>query len=189
MPSIFRSLLFSVLLGTSVSLRTTTKVCPLLGPAFPAPTGLSTNEKFQAATKLFDVALDTSLKTDISSNGPSGFNTTTFSIGMFSTSEEGLIYQRHYTDPSVRDSKVGVHEVNADSIYRLGSIGKLLTVYLFLIHEGDEHFNDPVTKYIPQLATAAASNHTSRNGVTPNWNEITIGQLASQMSGLARDCE
>lgn len=165
-----------------------TKACPLLGPVYPAPSSLSSNAQFQAATTLLDTSLTGDLRTGLTDNGPFPVNATTFSIGMFSTSEKGLVYQRHFTDPSVQNSETGVKNVDADSIYRLGSIGKLLTVYVFLIRDGDQHFNDPVTKYIPELATAAASTPAAPNGITANWTEITIGQLASHMSGLAKDC-
>jgi len=191
MRSIFYGLACFGFVGISIAVEATTKVCPLIGLAFPVPTGLSTNKEFQAATKLLDAALNTALETGMSPNGPFPFNATTFSIGMFSPSEEGLLYQRHYTDPSVRNSDTGTREVDADSIYRLGSLGKLFTVYLFLIREGDQHWNDPITKYIPELAAAAATsfNSSSTDGIMPDWNEITIGQLASQMSGISTDCK
>jgi CubicO group peptidase (beta-lactamase class C family) len=165
----------------SVPAAHSAKFCPLLGPAFPSPLRLTSNDRFQAATASFDAALNNKLKAE-------PFNTTTFSIGMFSTSEPGLVYERHYTDPSVADGDVGTKKADADSVYRIGSISKLLTVYLFLIHVGDQRFSDPVTKYIPELAAAAFSNADSPNGETPDWNEITIGQLASHMGGLAHDC-
>ena len=189
MRSIFYGLACCALVGISTALETTTKVCPLLGPVFPVPTGLSTNGQFQAAMKSFDTALNATLETGISNNGEGPFNATTFSIGMFSASENDLIYQRHYTGPSVRNSETGTQQVDAGSIYRLGSVSKLLTVYLFLILEGDDWFNDPITKYIPELAVAATSNFTSPNGITPKWNEITVGQLASHMGGLTEFCK
>jgi CubicO group peptidase (beta-lactamase class C family) len=173
----------------SVAINTGTKVCPLLGAVFPAPTGLSTNVQFQAATKLFDTAMTNALITGISTNGPAPFNATTISIGMFSVSEKNLIYERHYTDSSVRNSQIGTQQVDANSIYRLGSIGKFLTVYLFLIRDGDQHFNDPITKYVPELAGLDNVGMESPNGITPNWSEITIGELASHMSGLGRNCK
>jgi hypothetical protein len=123
-----------ILLGTCAA-QTSTKICPLLGPAFPMPSGLSSNEQFQAAANSFDAGLTTALETGISTNGVHPYNATTFSIGMISTSEKDLIYQRHYTDPSVRDSIVGTQNVDADSIYRLGSISKLLTAYLLFIRD------------------------------------------------------
>jgi beta-lactamase family protein len=187
MRSFLYSLAYCTLVTNSIALDTTTKACPLLGPALPAPTDLSSNEKFQEAVKSFNSALSTTLETGISSNGPGSFNLTTFSIGIFSVSEEVLVYQRHYTAKSVQNAETGVHNVDADSIYRLGSISKALSVYLFLIRDGDRHFNEPITSYIPELA-AAAPNRDSQNGVTPNWNEITIGQLASHMAGLSEDC-
>jgi CubicO group peptidase (beta-lactamase class C family) len=137
--------------------------------------------------KSFNSVLSTTLETGISSNGPGSFNLTTFSIGIFSVSEDALIYQRHYAAESVQNAETGVRNVDSDSIYRLGSISKALSVYLFLIRDGDRHFNELITSYIPELATAAP-NMDSQNGVTPNWNEITIGQLASYMAGLSEDC-
>jgi hypothetical protein len=73
-------------------------------------------------------------------------------------SEAGLVHERHYTDPSVALGDVGTKKADADSVYRIGSISQLLTVYLFLIRVGDQRFNDPITKYIPELAAAAAPN-------------------------------
>ena len=67
----------------------------------------------------------------------------------------------------MRNSSIGTQNVDADSVYRLGSIGKLFTVYLFLIREGDVRFKDPITMYIPELATASASTAASPNGITP----------------------
>ncbi|KAH8660133.1 beta-lactamase/transpeptidase-like protein, partial [Xylariales sp. PMI_506] len=175
-----------VSVGSLVIAPTNTIACPVLGPAVPAPTELSSNEKFKAAVEALDDAVTDALETGESSSGPGLFNATTMSIGMFSLDEDQLVYQRHYTDPSVSSSEDGVNDVDANSIYRLGSISKLLTVYLFLIREGDSRFNDPITKYIPELATAG-SNTGASNGVTPPWGDITIGQLASHMGGLPRD--
>ena len=188
MRSILAYFPYYALFGASIAARTSTKICPLLGSAFPSPTGLSSSDRFHAVTKSFDDTLTAAFETGISINGPAPFNTTSISIGMFSISEDDLIYQRHYTDPFVRNSTHGTHEVNAESIYRIGSISKLLTVYLFLIREGDQRLNDPITKYIPQLAEAASHTTNTTNGATPKWNEITLLQLASHMSGIARDC-
>jgi hypothetical protein len=63
----------------SVLAAPSAKVCPLLGPAFPSPVRLTSNDRFQAATASFDAALNNKLKVD-------PFNTTTLSIGMFSAS-------------------------------------------------------------------------------------------------------
>lgn len=104
---------------------------------------------------------------------------------MFSASDNGLFYQYHHTGPAVANSTFGVNKVDADSIYRIGSISKLLTVYLFLLCESDIRWSDPVSKYLPQLLE---DKQNSWNEITPDWDEITIGDLAGQMGGLARDC-
>ena len=188
MRPILWSLACAILAGASAASKTSTKICPLLGPAFPYPTDLSSNQQFQKSLKDFDTAFTTSLDTDVSTYGPDYSNATSISVGIFTPSEDGLIYQRHYTDPSIRNSPIETQNIDADSVYPLGSIGKLLNLYLFLVREGDIRFKDPITMYIPELAKAAASS-ASQNGITPNWDEITVGQLASHMSGLFMDCK
>lgn len=56
-------------------------------------------------------------------------------------------------------------------------------MYMFLIEDGDRHFNDPVANHMPGLLKA----WLAWNPITPKWNDITIGDLAGQMPGLARD--
>ena len=56
---------------------------------------------------------------------------------------------------------------------------------MWLISDGDKAFSDPITKHIPELREYAAQ---SSNPVTANFDEITIGDLAGQMGGIARDC-
>ena len=158
---------------------TASTACPLLGQQYPAPTGLSAEPKFQAVTKQLDAVLNQDLDAE-------PLNSSTFSIGFFSTSEDDLVYQYHNTAPAVANSKYGGNTVDADSIYRIGSISKLFTVYLWLIAYGDGHFNDPIGKILPQLLKDSS---TSWNSVTPDWNSITIGDLMGQMSGLVRDCK
>ena len=157
---------------TSASYR----ACPLLGQEYSSPANLSTHPRFQAATRSIERAL--------LSEPTYGLNETSLSIGMFSTSEEDLIYQYHHTDALLANSSQGTRKINADSIYRIGSISKLLTMYMFLIHDGDKHFNDPIADHVPALLQAADE---SWNPIAPNWTEITIGDLAGQMAGLARD--
>jgi CubicO group peptidase (beta-lactamase class C family) len=84
----------------------------------------------------------------------------------------------------------GVGTVESNTIYRIGSISKLFTVYMYLITASDASFNDPITKYVPELAQYAQS----QAGVletddidTVIWNNITIGALASHPAGIGRD--
>jgi CubicO group peptidase (beta-lactamase class C family) len=54
----------------------------------------------------------------------------------------------------------GVATADSNTIYRIASISKLLTVYTYLITAGDSSFNDLITKYVQELAQYA---HTAAN--------------------------
>ena len=154
------------------------RTCALLGQQYPPPTAISAEPDFQSMTKSIEAMLESSIR-------GLPYNETTFSIGMFSTSEEDIAWQYHHATKLLSRSEHGAQTVDANSIYRIGSISKLLTMYLFLISEGDHRLSDPVTKYIPELQNAG---HGRSDELIPNWSQITIGDLAGQMAGLARDC-
>lgn len=148
----------------------------LLGRAFPTPANVASDPKFQVAVKSFDALLSTHLS-------DSGANqNTSFSISVFSASGPDLLYERHHTSEAVARASFGINEVNGDSIYRIGSISKLLTVYTFLIQVGDRHLNEPITNYVPELLEMRGHDNPD-----PSWEEITLGELASHLSGISRD--
>lgn len=173
------SLVFFFASVTPLATRSNLQACPLLGQQYPAPTKLRHEPKLQAAGKLIDAKLEKNVKT-------SPYNEFSFSVGMFSTTDDGLIYQYHHTSPGVKNSPFGTNEIDADSIYRVGSISKLLTAYLFLINEGDRRFNDPIVEYIPELKEYVAN---STNGPTADWKAITVGDLLSALGGVTTDCK
>jgi hypothetical protein len=155
------------------------RICPLKGPQFPAPTGLGSEVLFRKATG----AIERSIRANLT-NAP--YNETTFSIGMFSTTDDVLLYEFHHTDPTVATSGVGANEVDANSIYRIASITKLLTVYQWLIADGDRKFNSPISDFIPQLLQDVKPQD---DYPAPNWDEITVNDLAMFLAGIGRDCE
>lgn len=160
------------------------------GPAFPAPSSFTSSEAFADATALFDEALDKAMRDGLPGRElGSGYplNTTSFSVAMFSHWEPGLLYKRHYTDPVIRNSTVGARSVNSDSVYRIGSVSKLFTVYLHLVLDGERRLNDPVTEYIPELALA--THNPTVLPTSPDWSQITLGDLTCHLAGIARDCE
>jgi CubicO group peptidase (beta-lactamase class C family) len=67
----------------------------------------------------------------------------------------------------------------ADTIFELGSIGKVFTDFLFadMVERGEVGLDDPLKKYLPASVTVP-----SRGG-----REITLRQLAMHASGLPRD--
>ena len=166
---------------------------PLLGPVYPPPTSLLSAPAIQAALSNITVALDSFVKTDNSSNDAYPADSTAFSVGTFSTTDNSSdpFWQYHYTSPQVANSTEGVSKVDENSVYRIGSITKLFSTYSFLVEAGDGYWEQPITKYIPELAAAAKGD--PKEGIQDverfRWQDITLGELAGQTSGLGRDCK
>ncbi|KAK5116328.1 hypothetical protein LTR85_009300 [Meristemomyces frigidus] len=150
---------------------------PLLGRIYPTPKNLAIDADFQQTLEKLDAALCSAFQeAHLEAN-------TSFSISMFSASYDGLLYERHHSTDLVAKATVGTNKVDGDSMYRLCSISKLLTVYTFLIQAGDRHLNDPITDYLPELVEDKAGADALR----PAWEDVTLGDLASHLSGMARD--
>ncbi|KAK3344540.1 beta-lactamase/transpeptidase-like protein [Lasiosphaeria hispida] len=141
--------------------------CPILGPAYPAVTNIAA-PKLTAAKARFEKALESVNR-----------SSTSFAIQVYSAHDDGLIYSTYNT----ATDQVGAAVVGPDTIWRLFSISKAITVYTFLARLGDVYWNEPITKFIPELADAPV--HDPIRDV--NWAEVTLGSLAGQSSGLTRD--
>ena len=169
-------------------LRTATSLCPLLGPDFPSPRNVSQSAAFRKAVNSFSNTIHQLLSTNSSSLIPFDPTNNTFSINIFSKFSDAPLYEYHYTAPLFASGSNGTKKVDGDTVYRIGSISKLLTVFAFLVEKGDANFNDPITKYVPELRD---SHLVKQRGVVNavQWNDVTLGALASQMSGIGRDCK
>ncbi|KAF2873506.1 beta-lactamase/transpeptidase-like protein [Massariosphaeria phaeospora] len=159
--------------------------CPLIGPEFPPPQRLSEHPIWQAA-----VANVTAIFQYIDVSNITGIDTFSYSLQIFSTNPGApILWERHRTAKDLPADTTGVKKVDGDTVYRLGSVSKVFTVLAFLAEVGDVHWNQPITKYIPELAKYAGKSTSSEfdNVKDTNWDDITIGSLASQVSGLGRD--
>ncbi|KAK3342051.1 beta-lactamase/transpeptidase-like protein [Lasiosphaeria hispida] len=159
--------------------------CPPLGPVYEPPL------TFTSPTLLTAIANLTSTLTarDLDTSASIRAHDTSYSIEVFSTSPSNpLIFSWHHTAPALAQSNAtaGVRRTDADTVYRLGSLTKVFTVYTWLVQDGDVRWNDPITKYVPELAAVAERGREDPVGSTP-WDEVTVGALASQMSGAIRD--
>ncbi|TLD28957.1 hypothetical protein PspLS_03580 [Pyricularia sp. CBS 133598] len=151
----------------------------LAGPAFPRPSFLRGSDALASAIGNFDKYVDSS--TTIQSNQ------TAWAVAVFSTNDAEPLYERYYTP----EFDVGVLQVDRDSVFRIASVSKVFSVWSFLLEVGDAHFNDPITGYVPELATFA-NESTSHEVVYDDidqvrWEEVTLGQLAGQLAGIPRD--
>ena len=171
----------------------TTNSCSLLGPVFPPPSVLSTDPNIIKAGDSLALALET-LKQNASTTGygPLDFKDNSFSIQVFSLYQQEPTHQYHYTAPSLSNSTVGTRKVDQDSIYRAGSVTKLLTVWLVLIEAGEAVIHDPITKYVPELAEIDArgcggSTSSQDNTDCVMWKDVTVGDLGSHMAGIQKE--
>lgn len=156
--------------------------CPLDGPVFPKPTELSTLPIIKEA-----IANLTQHFAAWNANYTATANFS-YSVQVFSAHEQDPLFSFSHTSPKLATiNHPGVTAVDENSVFRLGSLTKVFTVYNFLLNAGDEVWNAPITKFIPELA--AIANYSSSDPVANTaWNDVTIGSLATQMSGIPRDC-
>lgn len=166
-----------------------TAPCPLLGADVPVPTRLSNSRAVESAKQAIAVAIEESLL-NATKYGQLDPNSTSFSLEIYSLHEPDSVFTYHYSAPDLAEPSEGVSVVDSNTIYRIGSISKLLTVYLYLIEAGDVSFNQPVTNFVPELARYSTEKADLLEADTVDivdWSEITIGALASHMAGIGRD--
>jgi hypothetical protein len=161
--------------------------CPLIGPEFPAPQRLAEHTIWKKAVENVTAVFDY-----IDTSNITGVDRFSYSVQIFSTNPgASILWERHRTAKDLPTNTTGVKKVDGDTVYRLGSVSKVFTVLAFLAERGDVEWNQPITKYIPELGKLAG--RPKADGFDSvretDWDDITIGALASQVSGLGRDCE
>lgn len=177
----------SLLLGAKLAHSQVTTNCPLLGPIFPAPTAPATANAVESARSSFSGYLDDLITAGTTKYGALDTQTTSFSINIFSAHDKTTLFSYHYAAPGLNGSLTS-GELNDDTIYRIGSLSKVLSVYAYLAEAGDAILDHPVTRYVPELAYAVASSG-SNDIHSIRWDEITLRALGSHISGIPRDCE
>ncbi|CAO2647157.1 Nn.00g080790.m01.CDS01 [Neocucurbitaria sp. VM-36] len=159
--------------------------CPLIGPEFPPPRRLADHPIWKRALDNITAVFDY-----IDVSNITGVDRFSYSIQVFSTNPgPPILWERHRTAKDLPTNTTGVKQVDGDTVYRLGSVSKVFTVLAFLAEVGDVHWNEPITKYVPELASSTRSPTTSGFDDVRDtaWDDITIGALASQVSGIGRD--
>jgi len=116
------------------------------GPIYQVAKNSSFKAFEDAAAKATE-AINKIIATGNSSFGPFDSETTSFSLSVFNAFDDKPLYEFHFEAPGLNGSYTK-GKLSEDTIYRSGSLGKLMTVYTFLVDIGDDIFTDPVTKYI-----------------------------------------
>jgi hypothetical protein len=157
--------------------------CPLPGADFPPPINLSNDSTITSALKNFTSILDSGFSANNSAHGPvdpSGAN----AVQIFSLESEFPLFEYYHDGSTLSPS--GVQTVDGDSIFRIGSVSKLVSVYMLLVEIGDKYWDTAITDIIPELRNRTNSSANPINFV--KWADITLGALAGQVAGLPRDC-
>ncbi len=138
-------------------------------PAYPPPT-LNCSDPILLSSF---ASLEQTLAQYASENA---YNTTSFSVEV--TSSQSTLWSGHSTARELNSSRPGAKPVTDESFYRIASITKTFTTLAILKQAaaGNLSLDDPVNKYLPDL-----------KGSIP-WKDITLRTLASQLSGIPRDC-
>ncbi|GKT52275.1 beta-lactamase-like protein sdnR [Colletotrichum spaethianum] len=155
--------------------------CPLLGPAYP-PADLQRSRAIKDAKKSFAKLIDDAIATGETDLGKLNTATTSFSVGVFSAHSDEFLYEHHHRGTKLNGTLAG-DVLNADTLYRIGSVSKLLTVYTYLVKLGPAYWHEPITKFVPELAEFSAGDRVHR----VQWSEVTLGALAGHMAGLQRN--
>ena len=170
--------------------------CPALGPQFPLPLPGTLDPLpavLAASLKNYTDTVEAALKTGTTSNGWVFDNaTTSFSLSLWSVTSNQSLWEYHREGSDIRGNITTGGVLNNDTLYRVGSVSKLYTVYTYLAATGDKHLDEPVTSWVPELAAIDEqwqSNASANLIDNYRWKDVTLRSLASQLSGISRDCE
>ncbi len=149
------------------------KACPPLGRVLPAPQNPSQNSAVQEAVS--------KLKFDLNGTMSQSMVTSGISVAVKSTHEDKLLFNYHYTPPVL--SGIGTSAIDEHTIYRVGSVSKMMPA-LSALQSSQIDMHASVLKYLPGLANTSDSGNSIYR--IP-WEDISVADLATHMSGLPRD--
>ncbi|KAH7147368.1 beta-lactamase/transpeptidase-like protein [Fusarium sp. MPI-SDFR-AT-0072] len=149
--------------------------CPPPGPVLPAAKSPSTSPHIKEAIDDLFAALKLVSET--------WYPNTAISVAAKSLHEE-TPFISHHIYPIGGLNTSGVAVIDEETVYRVSSVSKLFPV-LALLRLGVS-LEDPVIKYLPELRSIRVAEAPDAI-TTVEWEHITIGMLASHMSGIAAE--
>ena len=152
-----------------------TDECPLLGPTFSSDFDFSKTVAFARAKAGFPAKIEALLKSELISNSSS------FLIDVYSTITNTSLYTYTYeAEAPLLNETYTAGKIDDETIFRVGSVSKLFTVYAILVTGGGLGVLDyPVTRFLPELIGNADKDPLTHI----KWEDVTIGALANQLSG------
>ncbi|KAI1122379.1 beta-lactamase/transpeptidase-like protein [Nemania abortiva] len=161
--------------------------CPLYGLGYPKPTNLFVYDGLRNAA----AALDSVFGQYIDNANNTGSDKFSYSVEVFAANEQTPLWSHYWTAKNLATmNTTGVKKIDGDTVYRIGSLTKIFTMLTFLAEVGDSSWNEPIAKFVPEIADMIQDGVDMSHSLTsPDWGSITIGALASQISGLMRDSD
>lgn len=157
---------------------------------YPAPLDLSSKnsivaESWKNLTTAFDAYLNENKTAGLESL--SGVENLTFSIGVFSLHDPAAAkLQYHHASPETVNAVNGTNKVDADSIYRMASVTKLITVFGGMLELTEAQWNTPLSEIFPILGQYARDHAEEADPISEiQWDSVTAWSLANQQSGIA----
>ncbi|KIH87971.1 hypothetical protein SPBR_04835 [Sporothrix brasiliensis 5110] len=161
--------------------------------SWPAPVDLSSKSSLvRKAFANITATLQEFILQDgnISSSAPQlihGITDLTFSLGVFSRYDNAAseALQHHYTAPEIATAGNGTTSVDADSIYRVASVTKVLTTLSGLLKLSTSDWDRPISDIFPVLSSYEKQFPGGPFAI--NWTAVTPRNLGAQISGVPRD--
>lgn len=135
--------------------------CPPTGPLLPQPVLHSSG--------CFMVSPLTRALHALTNGTDAPFNTSTTSFSLMITTPKDTIFEFHHTASDV--DQRGVRTVDGDSVYRVASVTKMVTVLAAMLEEGLD-LDASIGSYIVELAD------------DERYKEVTLRLLASHVAGV-----
>ncbi|KAM0418761.1 hypothetical protein ACHAPT_012271 [Fusarium lateritium] len=153
--------------------------CPPPGPVLPPPKRPSQHPAVKSAIEGIIKSLEAET---------AGFNYSAVSVAVRSIHEDEPFLNFHHTPPHP-DSKRGAKEVDASTVYRLGSVSKVFTVLaaLKLAEDGLLSMDDPVGQWIPELSGRAGNPGSEDELDEMMWQDVTVEDVAAHLAGIGGD--
>lgn len=160
---------------------------------WPAPADLSSNTSLiSRAFANISATLQEYILQDGNLNTPAprliaGIRNLTFSLGAFSLRDPAASedLQFHYTAPEIATAGNGTRSVDADSIYRVASVTKVLTALAGLVKLTSADWDRSLADIFPVLVSYEQAHPGGSFAV--DWSSVTLRSLAAQIGGVPRD--
>lgn len=135
----------------------------VLGPVY-MPVAHFDFAAFRTAKDQVIAEIEASISSGNSIYGPIDNDTTSFSVQVFGVQSDEPLLDYHFEAPGLEGSTK--KPLSENTVYRSGSLGKLMTVYIWMVDIGDKVFLDPITNYIvgspfPTVLVAASLTMTT----------------------------